>query len=82
MANVTIDFSTKVWLSEKEACAYTSLSPRSLHDAREDAKITFRQMGRKIIYRREDLDKFIERHSDLYKSAEDFLRDNASRRKR
>lgn len=61
------------WLSEKEACVYTTLSRGSLSEAREAGKVTFRQYGRKILYKISDLDHFIEHNSNLFKSAQDHL---------
>jgi excisionase family DNA binding protein len=63
----------KKWMSEDEAASYTSLSRSSLAKCRTEGKITYREYGRKIIYNREDLDRFIERHAPLTKSTEDRL---------
>lgn len=65
----------KIWMSEKEACDYTSFCRRSLQEFREAGKLTYRTYGRKIIYNRGDLDKFIERNTDLIKSVEDRMKD-------
>lgn len=71
----------KIWLSEDEACIYTSLGRTTLRENRENGKITYRSYGRKIIYKRIDLDNFIERNTDLVKSVEDSLKDLKSKRK-
>jgi excisionase family DNA binding protein len=63
----------KIWLSEREAAEYTSLSYQTIKNERLAGKITFRSYGRKIIYNRADLDKFIERRTYLTKSIEDHL---------
>jgi lipoate-protein ligase B len=65
----------KIWLSEAEAVNYTSLSRTTLQESRDTGKITYRTFGRKIIYNRLDLDKFIERNTELIKSVEDRLKD-------
>ena len=64
-----------VWLSEAKAVKYTSLSRKTLFSAREAGKITYRIMGRRILYKKSDLDAFIERNSDLIKSVEDRIND-------
>jgi excisionase family DNA binding protein len=68
---VTIE---KIWLSETEAASYTSLSRSTINKERFAGKITYREYGRKIIYNRADLDKFIERNTELIKSTEDHLK--------
>lgn len=69
---ITVD---KIWLSEDEAVKYTSLCRKTLQKSRDTGKITYRTYGRKIIYNRIDLDKFIERNTDLIKSVEDRMRE-------
>ena len=61
----------KVWLSEKEAVFYTSLSRTTLQECRDQGKITHRMYGRKVIYNRVDLDNFIEKNTELIKSTDD-----------
>lgn len=65
----------KIWLSEIEAADYTSLSRATLQECRIAGKITYRTYGRKVIYNRSDLDKFIESNTELIKSVDDRLRD-------
>lgn len=64
----------KLWFSEEEAEIYTSLSRSTLLECRNKGKITYRTHGRKIIYKKDDLDKFIEKHTSLVKSVEDRLK--------
>ena len=68
--SVAID---KIWLSEKEAADYTSLSYQTIKKERLEGNISYRAYGRKIIYNRIDLDKFIERSTYLTKSTTDRL---------
>jgi hypothetical protein len=63
----------KMWFSEKEAAEYTSFCRSVIGRDRLAGKITYRTYGRKIIYNRDDLDKFIERNTQLIKSVEDHM---------
>ncbi|MDH6354682.1 excisionase family DNA binding protein [Dysgonomonas sp. PH5-45] len=54
------DISLKRWLSETEACLYTSFGVDTLRDARDMNKLPFRKMGKRIIYEKKDLDTFME----------------------
>jgi len=63
----------KIWLSEKEAVAYTSLSRNTLLENRNNGRITYRTYGRKIIYKSTDLDKFIEKNTELILSSEEYI---------
>jgi excisionase family DNA binding protein len=60
-SSVIIDISQKRWMSEDEACTYTSLSRRTLFEARELRHIPYRLLGRKVVYDRIDLDTYMER---------------------
>jgi hypothetical protein len=65
----------KIWLNEKEAEEYTTLSRETLRAARTKGKLSYRKNVSKIIYHKSDLDNFIERTTDLIKSAEDRIID-------
>lgn len=62
------------WLSEKEAQKYSNLSRTTLRDARNSAKLTYRQIGRKILYTANDLDSYIKENSQLFMSSQDFMK--------
>lgn len=49
-------------LTHKEAAAYLGYSSDRLHDLKNDRRIPYSQCGRKISYRLEDLDQFLEEH--------------------
>ncbi len=73
----TCDISLKTWLDENEACIYTTLCRQDLYDARMNGKIPFRRYGpRRIIYKRVDLDKLIEKHSEYMKSFDELILKN------
>lgn len=67
----TCDISQKVWLDEQEAIAYTTLSRSDLFNARQEARLSYyrRKGNRKIIYKRTDLDKFIENEFILHRES-------------
>lgn len=46
----------------EEACQYLKMSPRTLQKYRNLNKISYSQTGRKILYKKEDLDQFIMDH--------------------
>jgi excisionase family DNA binding protein len=56
----------KVWLSEKEACEYTSLSRETIRKDRDSGKIKYRTKGSKLIYHVSDLDNYIEVTTTAY----------------
>ena len=64
----------KIWLSEREAVEYCSLSRAVLSKDRENGKITYRLKGSKIIYHKDDLDAYIEKNTDKYVSSDEFLK--------
>lgn len=68
------------YLSEIDAQKYTSLSRSMLVKARSEGKLTYRQMGRKILYTEADLDSFIMRNSQLRMSTEDLIFVSKNRR--
>lgn len=67
----TCDISQKIWLDEQEAIAYTTLSRSDLFNARQEARLSYyrRKGNRKIIYKRTDLDKFIENEFILHRES-------------
>lgn len=61
------------YLSEIDAQKYTSLSRSMLVKARNEGKLTYRLMGKRILYTEADLDSFIIRNSQLRMSTEDLI---------
>jgi hypothetical protein len=55
------DISNKRWLDEQEAIIYTSLCRDTLRELRNERKIPFRNIGKKIIYEKKHLDAFFEK---------------------
>ena len=49
----------RLWLTDRQARAYTSLSRASLQRYRRACLLPFSKVGGKIYYRREDLDAFL-----------------------
>lgn len=49
-------------LTHKQAAAYLGYSTDRLHDLKNERKIPYSQCGRKISYRIEDLDQFLEEY--------------------
>ncbi len=49
----------KIWLSEKEAAVYTSLSMDKIQEARKSGAIPHYSVGRRILYNSKDLDTYI-----------------------
>ena len=66
--NPIIDISQKKYLSEVEACAFTSLSRDTLKNARDDHKLSYYVMGKRIFYKKEDLEQYIEEKSQIFRS--------------
>lgn len=60
-SSVIIDISQKRWMSEEEACRYTTFCADTLRAARDLRQIPYRKMGRKVVYDRIDLDTYMER---------------------
>ena len=50
----------KRWLNEKEACIYTTFCRETLRDARDNG-MAYRRNGRRIIYEKSELDRYMER---------------------
>jgi hypothetical protein len=59
----------KVWLSEREAVEYTSLSRETIRKDREDGKITYRTKGSRLVYHISDLDCYMERITEKHISS-------------
>ena len=49
-------------MTHKEAASYLGYTSAGLHNLKNDRKIPFSQVGRKVTYRLEDLDQFLEEH--------------------
>jgi len=47
------------WLNEKEARQYLKVSKSTLQKYRRDGIVPFSQVGRKIMFKKEDLDAFL-----------------------
>jgi hypothetical protein len=59
------------FLSLKEACDYLKLKPATLYAYNNKRIIPFyRRRSRKVFYRKDDLDNFILRNTNLVKSAQ------------
>lgn len=48
------------WMSRDQACETYGLTPRQLTYMRNNGRITYTQHGRRILYERESLEKWIE----------------------
>ena len=75
-ANPVIDISQKTYLSEAEACAFTSLSRDTLKNARDDHKLSYYVMGKRLFYKKEDLEQYIEENSQIFRSVKSRVRKN------
>jgi len=51
------------WMTGKEAAAYMGISKGTLRKFRETGQITFTRFGRKILYKKDDIDAFIDSHT-------------------
>jgi len=49
-------------LTRRQAAKYLTISPRSLDYLREDGRLAFIQIGRRVVFSRLDLDQFIQAH--------------------
>ena len=50
------------WLSGEVVCRMLEISKRTLQNYRDQKRIPFYQTGRKIYYKIDDIDEFLERH--------------------
>lgn len=48
--------------SNKEACSYLKVCDKTLQNYRNDGLLKFSQIGRKIYYKKQDLDSFLEKY--------------------
>lgn len=59
--NPTCDISTKIWLSEVELCQYLTLSRKSIFRARTERGLPYKKPMGKILYKRTEVDEWIEK---------------------
>ncbi|WP_159523767.1 helix-turn-helix domain-containing protein [Sunxiuqinia indica] len=59
---VIVDLSSKKWLNEKEAIVYLGMGNANTFQHWRNTGLQYYQPGRKILYKRADLDKWIEQH--------------------
>lgn len=60
---LVLDISTKPWLNTSEAIIYLGvIKEDALRKLREENKIPFSYVNKKYVYKRTDLDKFLESH--------------------
>ena len=52
----------KKWLTSDEVCRLLGISKRTLQNYRDNKLIPFSQIGRKIYYKAEDINNYLERH--------------------
>jgi excisionase family DNA binding protein len=77
MANI-LQAVEQQYLTKAQAQIYTGLSERTLDYARERNELKFFRVGKRVLFRRGDLDVYIERHSascDLDKLVDDVMSD-------
>jgi len=60
--NGAVLFQVKKWLTGEEICRILGISKRTLQNYRDQRRISFYQLGRKIYYKATDVDDLIERH--------------------
>lgn len=53
---------TSEYFTKERARVYTSLSLRTLDYARERQQLTFYKVGKKVLFKKSDLDAFLERY--------------------
>ena len=51
------------WLDNQEVCLILKIAPRTLQNLRDTDQISYSQSGKKIYYKKEDIQKFIEKHN-------------------
>lgn len=51
----------KTWLSNKEAQAYLGMSSDFLKDLRQDGLLAYYKVRNAVFYRKEDIDRLVER---------------------
>lgn len=50
------------WMSQKEALEILDASPRTMQNWRDQGLVGFSQIGKKIYYSHEEVDKMLQRH--------------------
>lgn len=53
---------TSEWLDNQEVCIILKISPRALQNLRSTGQISYSQFERRIYYKREDVQSYIEKH--------------------
>ena len=53
----------EIWLDNQEVCLILKIAPRTLQNLRDTDQISYSQIGKKIYYKKEDIQKFIEKHN-------------------
>lgn len=51
------------WLDNQEVCLLLKISPRTLQNLRDTGQISYSQLERKIYYKKEDINKYIEKNT-------------------
>jgi excisionase family DNA binding protein len=59
---MTTETYQKKWLTVDDVCHVLGLSKRTLQNYRDQRRIPFYQVGRKIYFKMIDVDDFLERH--------------------
>ena len=52
------------WLKNDEVCQLLGITKRTLQKYRDEGKIKFSQFGRKILYRKQHVELFLEKHDN------------------
>ena len=50
-------------IDNQEVCLILKIAPRTLQNLRDTDQISYSQIGKKIYYKKEDIQKFIEKHN-------------------
>lgn len=50
------------WIDNQEACLILNVSLRTLQNLRDTRQIAYTQLERKVYYKREDIQKYIDKH--------------------
>jgi len=51
-----------IWLDSSEVCIMLHVSSRTLQNYRDRGMLSFNQIGSKILYKRSDIEKFLDNH--------------------
>lgn len=74
--NTHVETVEQQYLTKAQAQTYTSLSERTLDYARERGELTFYKHGKRVLFKKADLDAWMERHragTDLDKIVDDVM---------